>query len=189
MTRVTRSICALLGVIPLLTSQVAVAGSAFNTSREELDKQSRAAGEHLQDGLALCHEMLGALEVRNTDEAEKLRHEALEKLDDALNELRAIQELAPKQELLLSPRNELDKEVLDLLHQRLEARKTEFPRTERDLADLAVNAVRGFRAILVDTKLRGETDDLPAMYKLIMENTFVEQVGIMDSIVWDMQRR
>src|SRR5687767_698061 len=127
MMRVVRSLVAALAVTSSFLQPVATGGPSFNTDRKDLREQSRKAGELLQQSFSLYHGMLAALEADKVSEVQELQQKVLQTLEQALKEYRALEELAPKQRLVLEPRNELDREVLSRLRQRLETRKVSFP--------------------------------------------------------------
>lgn len=172
-------------VTMLLTGTHAVwAGPSFNSYRDDLQKQSREAGRLLQEGFALYHNMLSALESNDLLAAKGWQLKAADKYTAAIEQYQQLVERTPKQPLSLDKNDKVQSEASGRLKNKLSVRKVAFPETERDLAELAVKCVTELRAALVETELTGAKRDLPGLMKLTLQNTFVEEVGVFASIIW-----
>jgi hypothetical protein len=173
---------ALLAALAFTAS--AFAGASFNTNRDELDARSREAGDQLQQAVQLTHGIFRALEKKSNAGAAQQTQQAIDAFDGARRKYQGLVEQTPMQPLRLDPDTSESKQALEDLHRYCAMARLDFPKTERDLANVAVRIVENHIKVLSSMKFSGTPSDYGPIRALLRSESFVMEVGIVTSIVW-----
>ncbi len=161
----------------------------FNTNRKELASLSRTAGAELQGALANIHLMLQFLEQGKPEEAQKSRLDATKTLTAAIKDFAQIADRAPQQPLIIKPQSELAARAIESLTQVLKTRNIPFPKTERELGQLAIRLVADLQNALDAGQRFGPNNKRDRTYfeKLFREEGDLLNIGLFCSVIWDQQ--
>lgn len=168
----------------LVATAPAFAGASFNTDRDELDARSRDAGDQLQQAVQLTHGIFRALEKKNSAGVGQQTQQAIDAFDGARKKYQELAEQTPLQPLRFEPDTSEAKQALDDLHRYCAMARLDFPKTERDLANVAVRILENHVKVLRSMKFSGTPSDYGPIRVLLRSESFVMEVGIVTSIVW-----
>ena len=169
---------ALLRTLPLN------AGPSFNPDRDVLAKASEGAGAELHLGLQKVHEMLMYLELRDLGRADAAKSVALKHLDVATEAYEKVAKLAPNQKIVVKTTTPSEDSSVQAFRERLRERKIQMPSTERELAELAVVAVREYAGVLRESKFKATRSDYERLRVLLRSQALLLDLGILTSIAW-----
>lgn len=179
----------LVVLVGLIVSASAYGRPSFNSDRPELIKSSQAAGAELNRAFERTHVMFRYVEFQSIAEAEKERTATIAQFQKALDLFRNVEKLAPNQELVAAPATEDDKTALNDLARHIGAEKLSFPKTEKELAKLAIILVERHTNLMRETQLKGGKGDNERLRKLIKSHALLLELGILTSIAWDISPR
>lgn len=190
MRQVAMSTTLRLAVLVGLVVSLSVYGRpAFNSDRPELIKDSQAAGAELNSAFERTHVMFRYVEFQSIAEAEKERTATIAQFQKALDMFRGVEKLAPNQELVAAPKTADDMTALDDFKRHLKTENLSFPKTEKQLAELAVVLIDRHTNVLRETQLKGGKGDNQRLRKLIKSQALLLELGILTSIAWDIAPR
>jgi len=178
-----RALCLVIALGAL--SDAGIASPSFNTNRPNLQKNSREAGAMLNDGLAASHTMFKFLEYQSFNEANSERNRAVQFLKDAKVKYEGLVKQAPDQDLVMRPSTDDEKSAEQDFRKRLAEAKIEQPKTERQLAAIAVTVVTQHLKLLDELKFKGGRDDNERLRALIHSQATLLELGILTTIAWD----
>lgn len=173
----------------LPSSGAMLGGPSFNAKGPELARLSQQAGGQLHLAFSEFHNMLSLIELADLESARLALGRSVGQLDEALNLYREMVRSAPRQELVLPQEgalNEDQRRAITILRDVLSRRDIAFPSTERDLAELAVRFVSGFREQLSLFEVTETDDDLEQYRRLFSNQALLLNVGVLASIVWSL---
>jgi hypothetical protein len=174
----------LASVSLLLLSGASTAGPYFNTPRKEVAVLSREAVTQLSDARIQLIQLFKDLDAGRSEKARGDREQALKLLKDAYTRFKEIEEKVPAQPLKLVAKSADEEEVIKEFFGALASRKLDQPKTEKDLANLAVVIVGRYEEAVTKANL----DDFPKNWKGVREIILSEidllAIGNLVSIVW-----
>lgn len=176
-------------VITLVVPVSLRAGPSFNPDRDELAKASEQAGAELHLGLQKVHEMLMYLELRDVARADAARAVALKHLQRSADLYDKVVEIAPNQRIVVKVTTQSEEASIQAFRERLRERKIDFPTTERELARLAVTAVREHADVLKDSKFKANKTDYERLRAVLRSQSLLLDLGILTSIAWTVSTR
>lgn len=161
------------------------AGPYFNSSNKDLEELSRAAVKDLSDARIAAIKMLTELDAKHPDEAKKHREEAVRLLHKSLGEFSKIEDLAPNQSIEYSNFNgEQEKRIIAELSDALKRNGKQLPKTEKELAYLAVEYVQDYTATIEKARLDGFPREWQGVRQIIISETQLISIGNLASVVW-----
>lgn len=165
-------------------SQSTNAGPYFNTAATEIDSQSRSAVKELSDARIELIQMFSELDAGRVDRANEARSRAIKLLDQAHSDFKEIEAKVPAQPLKFSVRSEDEKQILDAFANALASRKLAFPKTEKELAFLAITIVGNYLTTVQKADLRGFPKNWMGVRAIILSEIDLLTVGNLVSVVW-----
>jgi hypothetical protein len=168
----------------LLLSGASTAGPYFNTPRKEVADLSREAVTQLSDARIQLIQLFKDLDAGSSEKAHGDREQALKLLNDAYARFKEIATKVPNQPLKLYPKSADEEQVIKESLGALASRKLDQPKTEKDLAILAVVIVGNYG----DAVRKANLDNFPKNWKGVREIILSEidllAIGNLVSIVW-----
>jgi hypothetical protein len=172
-----------IALAPLCLTE-SVAGPYFNTSRKEVDGQSREAVKQLSDARILIIRMFTDLDMGQMESARTERSQAINLLQLAVVQFQDIETKAPNQPLRFSISSDEDKRIVGEFTQELVKRKLDFPKTEKELARLAVVVVKNYLVDVQKANLEGFPKNWRGVRQIILSEVDLLTIGNLVSIVW-----
>jgi dephospho-CoA kinase len=165
------------------------AGPYFNTYQTELDTLSRQAVKQLNDGRTAVINMFNALDAGNEHAADTERTRAVRLLTEAKEMFQQIAAKVGDRPLLLDPSTDEEKLVVFQFRAALDRRKLQFPRTERELAALAVTVVGEYAETVSKADFKGYPKNWTGSRAVILSEIELLYVGNLASIVWVISKK
>lgn len=161
------------------------AGPYFNSNGKEIKDTSKAAVKDLSDGRIAAINMLTALDAGDQGKAADYRKTALLLLRKSFDEFAKIESIVPNQSIQYSLfKTDEEKRIRAELEAALARSKKEFPKTEKDLARLAVEYVRNYANTIEQAKLEGFPKQWQGVRQIILSEAELIYIGNLVSIVW-----
>lgn len=181
-----RILGAFFTILVVFASGQLQAGTFYNPVGEPgTEKAGAEASAQLNEGIASLHLMYAAIERRDKDGALKMKSNVERQLETALNIFTKIQEMVPEKALTLKPRNATEIEILDQFYKiSLPNQKLDTPKTQKDLAKLAVSVVGDFLTRVKKTGIFGDAKDWIVARDLIRNELLLQQIGLATSLIW-----
>lgn len=181
-----RIILTFLAIWVVFASSPAKAGTFYNPVGEPgTEKAGAEASAQLNEGIASLHLMYAAIERRDKDGALKMKSNVERQLDNALSIFTKIQDMVPDKALSLKPRNATENEILDQFYKiSLPNQKLDPPKTQKELAKLAVNVVGDFLTRVRKSGVFGDAKDWNTARDLIRNELLLQQIGLATSLIW-----
>jgi hypothetical protein len=174
----------LTGVLANLAGPTAWAGPYFNTYRTDLDSLSREAVRQLNEARAQVINMFSELDSTNQDAAEGRRKEVIAYLEKAQAAFQQIASKVGNRQLNLSPNSDESKLIVEQFRLALDRSKLPFPKTEQELAQLAVTVVGKYEQTISRADLKGFPKNWRGVRDIILSEIDLLNVGNLASIVW-----
>ena len=165
---------------------MAIAGSFYNPAGDPgLEKKGADAAAKLNEALASIHYMYAAYERKDAPTFERYKKTATEEISISFDLFKSVRELAGDKLISLKPRNAEEQESISLfLKETVAAFKLGPPKTQKDLANVAVIFIGNFRNVLEKTKLDTKSYDRAGLVPLFTAQVSLEEVGLAASLIW-----
>ena len=172
-----------ISIVPTIPS-TSPAGPYFNTTRKEIDAASREAVKQLSDARILVIQMLTDLDMGQFERARNERVQAVKLLESSHAQFQDIEAKVPNQPLKLAPKSDDEKKVVADFADALAARKLDFPKTEKQLAHLAVIVVIRYSTTIEKANLEGFPKNWRGVRDIILSEIDLLTIGNLVSIAW-----
>jgi hypothetical protein len=163
----------------------ASAGPYFNADRPYVRELSRDAVAQLNTARIAVIEMFTALDARKDREiVAQSKGRALDNLREALGKFRKIADEVGTKPLSLQPHSEEEERIIQEFMTALKREGIEPPKTERDLAQLAVTIVQSYSQAIEKADLAGFPKQWQGVRQIVLSEIDLLYVGNLASIVW-----
>jgi hypothetical protein len=164
---------------------VATAGSFYNPLGDPgLEQKGAEGAARLNEALASVHLMYAALERKDASVNERKKN-AVDQLSSSLELFKTVRDLAGDKPISLRGRNETEQESINhFLRVTLTELKLPQPKTQMDLANVAVTIVSNFEILLDKTRLDPKSGDFTVVRQIIRAEISLEEVGLASSLIY-----
>lgn len=174
---------ACLGI--LLLGAPANAGPYFNSANKKVKELSQAAIKYLSDSRIAAINMLSELDAGHMDKANEYRKTAMQTLQKSIEGLSEIQSIVPNQEIRYSNfKSEEERKIISEFASALKPRGKGLPKSEKELAQLAVDTVKEYASVIEGAKLEGFPKQWQSVRRIILSDSELQNIGNLASVVW-----
>jgi hypothetical protein len=129
--------------------------------------------------------MLTELDVGHLDKANELRKVALGQLAEAIGQFKQIEQKVSNRPIdVFKFSSEREKQIVVEFIEGLKRRRRELPKTERELATLAVDITTDYAKTIAEAKLEGFPKQWEGVRQIILAEISLLSIGNLTSVVW-----
>jgi hypothetical protein len=169
----------------LALSLPAHSGPYFNPPSRLVGELAQASVRQLSEARITVIRMLTELDFGRVDRANELRKVALGQLNEAIGQFKQIQQKVSDKPIdVFKANNEREKQITIGFVEGLKRRQREVPKTERDLAALAVDITTEYAKTIAEAKLEGFPKQWEGVRQIILAEINLLSIGNLTSVVW-----